>query len=235
MAIFCLGTFVSCSQNKVNIFDYSSDNLGVVGKLVRLMHGWIGNYGWTVVVFTVFLKIIMLPLDFWQRYSSRKSTAKMQRLQPLIEGIDKRYGANTQRANEEKQKLYKKQGYSMFSMCLPMLVSMGIFFVMFAGLRNYSTYSTVTTFRELSTAYYQVYAEEIENSDGEIATIFKTKYDAVYKENYDKRAAELAEGEEVDVEAVKLIARIAGIKAIPADNENYAQALNDANNAAKKP
>lgn len=234
LAIFCLGTFVSCSQNKVNIFDYSSDNLGVVGKLVRLMHGWIGNYGWTVVVFTVFLKIIMLPLDFWQRYSSRKSTAKMQRLQPLIEGIDKRYGANTQRANEEKQKLYKKQGYSMFSMCLPMLVSMGIFFVMFAGLRNYSTYSTVTTFRELSTAYYQVYAEEIENSDGEIAIIFKTKYDAVYKENYDKRAAELAEGEEVDVEAVKLIARIAGIKAIPADNENYAQALNDANNAAKK-
>ena len=80
LAIFCLGTFVSCSQNKVNIFDYSSDNLGVVGKLVRLMHGWIGNYGWTVVVFTVFLKIIMLPLDFWQRYSSRKSTAKMQRL-----------------------------------------------------------------------------------------------------------------------------------------------------------
>ena len=162
LAALCLGVFASCNRSaSVNFFDYSEDDLGLIGKLVKVMHGWIGNYGWTVVVFTVFLKILMLPLDFWQRYSSRKSALKMQRIQPLVEAIDKRYGANTQRSNEEKQKLYKKSGYSMASMCLPMILSMAIFFVMFGGLRNYSTYSSITTFQELSEVYHDTYVEQI--------------------------------------------------------------------------
>ena len=132
----CLGVLTSCRNTTANFFEYSEDDLGLVGKLVLLMHGWIGNYGWTVVVFTVFLSVLTLPLEFWQRYSSRKSSLKMQKIQPLVEAIDKRYGANTQRANEEKQKLYKKQGYSMASMCLPMIINMVVFFVMFGGLRN---------------------------------------------------------------------------------------------------
>ena len=174
--------FAACNKN-VDINTYSEDDLGVMGKLVRLMHEkWIGkgNYGWTVVVFTVFLKIIMLPLDFWQRYAARKSTLKMQQMQPIIEGIDKRYGANTQRANEEKQKLYKKQGFSMMSSCLPMIVSMVIFFVMFAGLRNYSTYSSIQNFKELSNTYYEEYSEQIKQEDGELANAFQVRYDEVW-------------------------------------------------------
>ena len=157
----CLGVFASCRNTTANFFEYSKDDLGIIGKLVSLMHGWIGNYGWTVVVFTVFLSVIMLPMDFWQRYSSRKSSLKMQRIQPLVEAIDKRYGANTQRANEEKKKLYKKQGSSMASMCLPMILSMVVFFVMFGGLRNYSTYSSITSFQQLSGTYHETYVEQI--------------------------------------------------------------------------
>ena len=107
-----LTLFASCTQKKVEVFDPES-GLGLVGKLVMWMYNWIGNYGWTVVVFTVFLKILMLPLDIWQRYSTRKSTLKQKKVQPLLDNIDKRYGANTQRANEEKQKLLKKQGISV--------------------------------------------------------------------------------------------------------------------------
>ncbi|MCM1359968.1 MAG: membrane protein insertase YidC [Corallococcus sp.] len=164
LALLCLGIFAACSPTAVDYFKYSENDLGVVGKLVRWMHGWMGegNYGWTVVVFTVFLKLITLPLDMWQRISTRKSTLKMQKIQPLMEEIDKRYGANTQRANAEKQKLYKKQGYSMFSTCLPMIVTMVIFFVMFGGLRDYSTYSSVMNFRGLSDTYMESYVEQVE-------------------------------------------------------------------------
>ncbi len=165
LAVFCLGIFVSCNQTAPDFFDYSDDDLGVMGKLVRWMHSWIGNYGWTVVVFTVFLKILMLPLDIWQRYASRKSSLKMQQMQPLMDDIDRRYGANTQRANEEKQKLYKKQGFSMMSSCLPMIVSMVIFFIMFGGLNNYSRYSSVTNFRDLTQAYYNAYSEQLTNNE----------------------------------------------------------------------
>ena len=78
LASLCLMVLVSCGSSRVSFFDYSDKNLGPIGQLVRLMHQWIGNYGWTVVVFTVFLKLVLLPLDFWQRYSARKSSAKMQ-------------------------------------------------------------------------------------------------------------------------------------------------------------
>ena len=185
LAVVCLCIFAAC--NKIpDINTYSEDDLGIMGKLVRWMHSWVGNYGWTVVVFTVFLKVIMLPLDFWQRYASRKSTLKMQQMQPIIEEIDKRYGANTQRANEEKQKLYKKQGFSMMSSCLPMIISMVIFFVMFAGLRNYSTYSSIQNFKRLSNTYYQVYSEQIAQKDsdenfvnGDLAVAYDDRYQEV--------------------------------------------------------
>jgi len=233
LVLFCLGALVSCGGKTVNIFEYSEDNIGVVGKLIMLMHKWIGNYGWTVVVFTVFLKILMLPLDFWQRYSSRKSTLKMQRIQPLLEGIDKRYGANTQRANEEKQKLYKKQGTGMFGMCLPMLLSMAIFFVMFAGLRNYSTYSSVTTFNTLSLEYYQIYAEKIIETGGEPAEIYQTTYDAQYKRYYDQRLAELKEGEKVNEIAVELFARAEANKAVSRFQQECSVAQTNAIEAVK--
>jgi len=157
----------------------------------------------------------------------------MQRIQPLLEGIDKRYGANTQRANEEKQKLYKKQGTGMFGMCLPMLLSMAIFFVMFAGLRNYSTYSSVTTFNTLSLEYYQIYAEKIIETGGEPAEIYQTTYDAQYKRYYDQRLAELKEGEKVNEIAVELFARAEANKAVSRFQQECSVAQTNAIEAVK--
>ena len=219
LAVGCLLIFASCNTERPDIFNYSSDDLGVMGKLVRWLHEDLmgkGNYGWAVVVFTVFLKIIMLPLDFWQRYAARKSTLKMQQMQPIIEGIDKRYGANTQRANEEKQKLYKKQGFSMMSSCLPMIVSMVIFFIMFAGLRNYSTYSSITNFQQLSNTYYETYSEQILQKEGDeyVYADLEQSYANGYGDvkGYDAtKAAALEAGDKNYVAELK--AQIAGITA----------------------
>ena len=226
LASLCLMVLVSCGSSRVSFFDYSDKNLGPIGQLVRLMHKWIGNYGWTVVVFTVFLKLLLLPLDFWQRYSARKSSAKMQKMQPLIEAIDKRYGANTPRANDEKKKLYQKQGYSMLSSCLPMIISMAVFFVMFAGLRNYSTYSTITTFEKLSNEYYRVYSEQIVNKGGDIANTYQVKYDSEYEAKIKEFQDKLEEGAEVsdkDKSYAELHARIEGISAVIANTQFEAQ------------
>lgn len=171
-----LTLFASCTQKKVEVFDPES-GLGVVGKLVMWMYNWIGNYGWTVVVFTVFLKILMLPLDIWQRYSTRKSTLKQKKVQPLLDNIDKRYGANTQRANEEKQKLLKKQGISVASACLPMIVTMVVFFLMFAGLREFSYYKNIQTFNSLTKAYYSTIEEQVQLAGGEVLEAYQFEYD----------------------------------------------------------
>ena len=158
LLILCLFVFTACNkQVQVDLNEYvsnGSDNLNVVGKLVKVMHEWIGNYGWTVVIFTVALKLVMIPFDLWQRTSTKKNSVKMQRIQPLLDNIDKRYGANTQKANEEKQKLYKKQSVSTLSSCLPMIVTMAIFIFMFSGLNEYATYSNVMSYKQLQSFYY---------------------------------------------------------------------------------
>ena len=211
LAALCLIALGSCNRNNsVEFFDYSEEDMGLVGRLVHLMHKWIGNYGWTVVVFTVFLKVIMLPLDFWQRYSSRKSSLKMQRIQPLVEAIDKRYGANTQRANEEKQKLYKKQGYSMASMCLPMIVTMVIFFIMFGGLRNYSTYSSITSFQNLSATYHETFVEQIMDNGDLVAQIkveegFENAFDKYEQAKKSDNAKDLLKAQTSIISAAKQV------------------------------
>lgn len=49
------------------------ENPTFVGWLVKGLLDAVGNYGWAVVLFTVILKIITLPLDFWQRFSMKKN------------------------------------------------------------------------------------------------------------------------------------------------------------------
>lgn len=186
----CLVLFTSCQATKLDFFSNIEDSLGIVGKLVRLMHSWIGNYGWTVVVFTVFLKVLMLPLDFWQRYASRKMSLNMQKMQPLLAEIDKRYGANSQRAQEEKSKLYQKQGTGLGATCLPMIVSMAIFFVMFGGLREYSNYSSVMMMKELSHTYFDTCITEFSNDSNYSSDIA----------NYEAKLAEALKGVDKDVE-----------------------------------
>lgn len=182
LVAICLVIFSGCSTTKVDPWNAEKE-LNWVGKIVKAMHGWIGSYGWTVVVFTVLLKLVMLPLDFWQRYSARKMSVQMQVLQPYVAEIDKRYGPNSQKGAEEKQKLFKKHGYSMTSSCLPMIVTMVVFFVMFGGLRSYSTYSSVQTFNTLAQTYYQTYAEKIVELPTTATAAQQKAYD-VFVESY---------------------------------------------------
>ena len=215
LVVVCLAIFTGCTAKKVDPWEVD-ESLNLVGKLVKAMHGWIGSYGWTVVLFTVFLKLIMLPLDIWQRYSGKKMSAKMSLMQPYIAEIDKRYGPDSQKSMEEKQKLYKKHGYNMGSSCLPMIVTMAVFMIMFGGLRSYSTYSTVQTFNALSQTYYQTYAEKIVNTTP--TTEAEQKAYDLFVESYTANGGKLVDGKYVANFTKEEYTRISqGIKAVQSE------------------
>ena len=215
LVVVCLAIFTGCTAEKVDPWEVD-ESLNLVGKLVKAMHGWIGSYGWTVVLFTVFLKLVMLPLDIWQRYSGKKMSAKMSLMQPYIAEIDKRYGPDSQKSMEEKQKLYKKYGYNMGSSCLPMIVTMAVFMIMFGGLRSYSTYSTVQTFNALSQTYYQTYAEKIVNTTP--TTEAEQKAYDLFVESYTANGGKLVDGKYVANFTKEEYTRISqGIKAVQSE------------------
>ena len=103
--------------------------------LVAILNGInsvIHNYGWSMVVFTLLIKLILLPLD----YKSRKSMRRMTRLQPQVAKLQKKYANDKEKLNQKIAELYRREGINPMSGCLPMLVSMVILFIMFAAMRT---------------------------------------------------------------------------------------------------
>jgi len=68
---------------------------------------------------------------------SRKSSLEMQAIQPQLDRLRKKYESDPQRLNVEQQKLMKANGVSMFGGCLPMLITMPIFFIFIAAFRQW--------------------------------------------------------------------------------------------------
>ena len=91
----------------------------------------IGNYGWSVVVFTLLIKLVLMPFDYKSRVSMRKTT----KLQPKINELQKRYGNDKDKLNKKMAELYQKEKISPLSSCLPLLLTMPVLFAMFAAMR----------------------------------------------------------------------------------------------------
>ncbi|MBR6498907.1 MAG: membrane protein insertase YidC [Clostridia bacterium] len=101
-------------------------------SILNWVQSFIGSYGWSVIVFTLLIKLVLLPLDV----KSRRSMKAMSALNPKIEELKKRYANDQQKLNMKTQELYKKSGVNPLSGCLPMLIQLPILYIMFAAMRR---------------------------------------------------------------------------------------------------
>ena len=110
--------------------------LGVIAKpmglLLDLLYGFIGNYGISIIVFTVFVKLCLYPLYIKQT----RSTAMMSEMQPKIKALQNKYANDQETLNIKMQELYKEEKFNPMGGCLPMLIQMPIIMGLFALLRN---------------------------------------------------------------------------------------------------
>ncbi|HPJ01586.1 MAG TPA: YidC/Oxa1 family membrane protein insertase [Candidatus Limiplasma sp.] len=95
------------------------------------INSFIGNYGWSIVIFTVIIKTLLLPLDF----KSRKSMRRMSDLQPQVAKLQKKYANDKEKLNQKTAELYRKEHISPLSGCLPMLLSFPVLIAMFGAMR----------------------------------------------------------------------------------------------------
>lgn len=96
----------------------------ILGPLMALLYQLIPNYAVTMIVFTVLVRILMLPLAIKQQ----KSTAKMSVYQPLMAEIQEKYKNNKEKQSEELLKIQQEYGYNPMSGCLPMILNMLVLF-----------------------------------------------------------------------------------------------------------
>ena len=98
-----------------------------LGFILNLFYKIIGNYGFAIILFTIFIKLALFPLDLKQR----RSMARTQKLQPLLMEVQKKYGNDKEKLNQETMKLYQKYNISPASGCLPMLIQFPIIIALY--------------------------------------------------------------------------------------------------------
>ncbi len=110
--------------------------LGVIAKplgwLLDFMYGFISDYGITVIIFTIIVKLCLYPLYIKQT----KSTVKMAEVQPKMQAIQRKYANDKEMLNAKMAELYKEENFNPMGGCLPMLIQMPIIMGLFALLRN---------------------------------------------------------------------------------------------------
>jgi len=106
--------------------------------LLRFVHGYVGNWGWAIILVTLFFNLLMMPT----RFMMMKQSLKMGRVQPKMDAIKKKYAhlkpTDPKRAemNTETMQLYKDENINMYGSCLPLLVQMPLFFAYYRVIAN---------------------------------------------------------------------------------------------------
>ena len=93
-----------------------------LGWIIEMIYSLVANYGLAIIIFTVIVKLILLPLNI----KSQKAMRKQQKIQPILQELQKKYANDQEKLNREMMKLYKENNVSMTGGCLPMLIQMPI-------------------------------------------------------------------------------------------------------------
>ncbi len=95
--------------------------------LLTRIHGVLGNWGWSIVMLTVIVKLIFFPLNA----KAYRSMANMRKVQPKIMAIRERYPDDRQKQSAEMMNLYKTERINPLGGCLPILVQMPVFLALY--------------------------------------------------------------------------------------------------------
>lgn len=152
------------------------------------------NYGLTIILITLAIKLVMLPFDIFNKYINKRNSAKMAVIQPEIEKLQKRYGSNKDVLNQKTMEVYKKHNYNVMGSCFAMLFNMVatmlIFFTLFSGLNKIAAYKIYTEYTTLQ----QTYAEAV---GGEGSQLIKV-------EDNENVQIKLSDGSVVDIDQEKV-------------------------------
>jgi YidC/Oxa1 family membrane protein insertase len=102
-----------------------------VGFVVGKIYDLVPNYGLTIILLTVAIRVVLLPLGIKQI----RSMQHMQAIQPKIKAVQTKFKGNKQRQQEEVMRLYKEHGVNPFSGCWPVLLQFPILIAMYSVLR----------------------------------------------------------------------------------------------------
>lgn len=95
--------------------------------ILSWINGLVGNWGWTIIIFTILIKIVFFPLN--QR--AGKSMARMKALAPKVEALRARVGDDKMKLNQAMMELYRNEKVNPLGGCLPMVIQIPFFIALY--------------------------------------------------------------------------------------------------------
>ncbi|MET0508166.1 MAG: membrane protein insertase YidC [Burkholderiaceae bacterium] len=95
--------------------------------LLDLLHNWVRNWGWAIVLLTILVKLAFFPLQA----ASYRSMAKMRKVTPKMTAIRERYGNDRMKMNQAMMELYKTEKINPLGGCLPVVVQIPVFIALY--------------------------------------------------------------------------------------------------------
>jgi len=107
-----------------------------LGALLKLIFDLTNNYGMSIILFTIVVKLVTVPLTIKQT----RSMKEMQEIQPKLKKLQEKYKTDKEQLNVKTMELYKEHNISPFGGCLPLLIQFPIIIGLFAVIREPGLY-----------------------------------------------------------------------------------------------
>ena len=142
------------------MFDFFANTFGY---LLNFIYNFVGNYGWAIILFTILIKIILLPISIKQQRTMKKSA----KLQEQMKSIQFKYKNDPEKMNQEIMSLYKSENMSPFSGCLSSIVQIILLLSIF-----YMVRSPLTYVRKVPTETINSYVTQIQEEGKTISSVY---------------------------------------------------------------
>lgn len=135
----------------------------IFGYILNFIYSIFQNYGIAIILFTIILKLVLLPLTIKQQKTMRKTS----KIQEKLKIIQFKYKNDPQMLNQETMALYKSENMSPFSGCLSAIVQILLLLAMF-----YLVSSPLTYMKKIDTDVINTYKEELQLQEKALATAY---------------------------------------------------------------
>lgn len=149
-----------------------------LGLILMGIFSLVQNYGVALILFTLLVKLILLPF----MYKQKKNMKKMSLVQAESAAIQKRYAKNKEKANEEIAKLYEREGVSPTGSCLLSFITLPIMMALYYAVREPMTYMmglSDSTIEKIASALGQTYDSASITAQIQLAKDVNDNWDAV--------------------------------------------------------
>lgn len=136
-----------------------------ISWIFNLVSDFPGAIAVGVIIFTLMLKTVVLPLDIYSRVKMKKQSLLMESMRPEMEKLQKQYANDKNMYSQKVMELQRANGYNPLGACLPTIVSLVIFMVVFSAFSQYSQYANLTAYNGMTKSYSDAVYEYVQTED----------------------------------------------------------------------